>query len=121
MSFDKLLENLVENVYGARGAVFLDHDGEVVQRYLAHKSVSELDLIGAYHGITLTTCRKFSDEIEMGQIEFMICQYKEATCLLKTLNEGYFVLLALSPQGNIGQAMYTLREMAAQLNAEMGL
>lgn len=121
MSFDKLLEQLVDSVYGARGAVFLDHDGEVVQHYLAHKSVAELDLIGAYQGITLTTCRKFSDEVDMGTIEFMICQYKEATCLIKTLNEGYFVLLALSPQGNIGQAMHTLREMAKELNSEMGL
>src|ERR1051326_2553887 len=121
MAFDKLLENLVDTIDGARGAVFLDHDGEVVQHYLAHKSVAELDLIGAYHGITLTTCRKFSDEVEMGTIDFMICQYKEATCLIKTLNAGYFVLLALGPQGNIGQAMYNLRELAAELNTEMGL
>lgn len=121
MPFDKLLEHLVENIDGARGAVFLDHDGEVVQHYLAHKSVAELDLIGAYHGITLTTCRKFADEVEMGPIEFMICQYKDATCLIKTLNAGYFVLLALGPKGNIGQAMYTLRSMASELNSEMGL
>lgn len=119
--FDKLLENLVETVYGARGAVFLDSDGEVVQHYLAHKSVKELDLIGAYHGITLTTCRKFSDEVDMGTIEVMICQYKEAICILKTLNEGYFVLLALGPQGNIGQAIYALKDVAKSLNREMGL
>src|SRR5690349_1147116 len=121
MAFDRVLESLVDRVYGARGAVFLDHDGEVVQHYLAHKSVAELDLIGAYHGITLTTCRKFSDEVEMGTIDYMICQYKEATCLIKTLNAGYFVLLALGPQGNIGQAMFELKEVAQELNAEMGL
>ncbi|MEW6729782.1 MAG: hypothetical protein AB1489_00460 [Acidobacteriota bacterium] len=121
MAFDKLLENLVENIYGARGAIFLDHDGEVVQHYLTNKIVAELDLIGAYHGITLSTCRKFSDEVDMGTIEFMICQYKDATCLIKTLNAGYFVLLALDPKGNIGQAMYSLRVVAEELNAEMGL
>jgi predicted regulator of Ras-like GTPase activity (Roadblock/LC7/MglB family) len=121
MPFDKLLEHLVENIDGARGAVFLDRDGEVVQHYLAHKGVGELDLIGAYHGITLSTCRKFSDEVDMGTIDFMLCQYKDATCLIKTLNAGYFVLLALSPHGNIGQAMYAMREVAAELNLEMGL
>ncbi|MFY9227105.1 MAG: hypothetical protein WAQ98_30830 [Blastocatellia bacterium] len=121
MSFDKLLEHLVESVYGAKGAVFLDSDGEVVQIYTPPKGLKELDLIGAYHGITLTTCRKFSDEVEMGLIEVMICQYKDATCIIKTLNEGYFVLLALSPQGNIGQAIYSLKDVAKSLNEEMGL
>jgi predicted regulator of Ras-like GTPase activity (Roadblock/LC7/MglB family) len=121
MPFDKLLEHLVETIDGARGAVFLDRDGEVVQHYLSHRGISELELIGAYHGITLSSCRKFSDEVEMGNIDFMICQYKDATCMLKTLNAGYFVLLALAPQGNIGQAMFALREIAAELNLEMGL
>jgi predicted regulator of Ras-like GTPase activity (Roadblock/LC7/MglB family) len=121
MSFDKLLEKLVESVYGARGAVFLDGDGEVVQCYVPHKGMKELDLIGAYHGITLTTCRKFSDEVDMGTIQVMICQYKDATCIIKTLNEGYFVLLALGPQGNIGQAIYSLHDIATSLNEEMGL
>lgn len=121
MSFDKILEGLVDRTYGARGAVFLDKDGEVVQHYLAPKSRAELDLIGAYHGITLSTCKKFAEEVDMGIVEVMICKYSETTCIIKTLHEGYFVLLALSPQGNIGQAMYILNEVADEINAEMGL
>jgi len=121
MPFDKLLEDLVENIEGARGAVFVDRDGEVVERYQTRKGIPDLDLIGAYHGITLSTCRKFSDEVEMGRIDVMICKYKDSTCLIKTLNAGYFVLLALTPQGNIGQAIYAMRGVAAELNLEMGL
>ncbi|MBL8149121.1 MAG: hypothetical protein JNN15_04255 [Blastocatellia bacterium] len=121
MSFDKILENLVEHTDGARGAVFLDRDGEVVQRYITRKGIADIDLLGAYHGITLSTCRKFSSEAEMGEIDVMICQYKDATCVIKTLNEGYFVLLALSPQGNIGKAMFSLKQIADELNQEMGI
>jgi predicted regulator of Ras-like GTPase activity (Roadblock/LC7/MglB family) len=121
MAFDKLLEQLVEATYGARGAVFLDHDGEVVERYLAHKAIVELDLMGAYHGIALANGSKFAREFEMGNVEFMICQYKEAICLIKTLHAGYFVLLALDPQANIGQAMFLLQDVAFKLNKEMGI
>ncbi|MCS6884379.1 MAG: hypothetical protein RMM17_14090 [Acidobacteriota bacterium] len=121
MSFGRILEHIVDNTYGARGAVFLDKDGEVVQSYLAPKTKAELEIIGAYHGITLSSCRKFSEEAEMGSIEVLICKYKDAICVIKTLNEGYFVLLLLSPQGNLGQAMYVLKEAAAEINAEMGI
>lgn len=121
MGFDNLLEELVDTVYDARGAIFLDNDGEVVQLHVVHKSLKELDLIGAYHGITLSSCRKFSDEIDMGDIDIMLCRYKNATCLVKTLHAGYFVLLALGPQGNIGQAIYKLKDVAEKLNIEMGI
>jgi predicted regulator of Ras-like GTPase activity (Roadblock/LC7/MglB family) len=121
MSFAKLLEELVDSVYGARGAIFLDKDGEVVQRYLAHRTKLELDLIGAYHGITLSSCRRFSDEADLGAVDVMICQYQDLTCLIQTLSAGYFILLALSPQSNLGQAIYALRDLVPKLSEEMGV
>lgn len=119
MTFEKLLSDALDKVYGARGIVFLARDGEIVWQ-CAQRNVTNLDLLAAYHGITLTTCQRFADDFETGRVQTILCQYMAGICVIKALNDGYLLLMALDSDGNIGHAMCLLNELTPKMNAEIG-
>ncbi len=119
MTFDKLLDGILDKVHGARGVVFLAQDGEIVYQ-CAQRKVTNLDLLAAYQGITMTTCQRFADDFGIGHISTVILNYEAGACVLKLLNEGYILMVSLDADGNIGQTMHLVNSVTDQLNAEIG-
>ncbi|MBX7222149.1 MAG: hypothetical protein K1Y36_19520 [Blastocatellia bacterium] len=118
MNFEKSFSATLEKVFGARGIVFIARDGEIVHQCV-NRGVANLDLLGAYHGITLATCQRFFEETEVGTVQTVICQYEAGTCLIQVLRDGYFLMLALEKEGNIGHGIHLLRALAPEVNEEI--
>jgi predicted regulator of Ras-like GTPase activity (Roadblock/LC7/MglB family) len=95
MPYRRILETLLGRVPGARTALLLDAQGEVVV------GAGELDerhrLIGAYQGIALGMATRAASRFEAGEVRTLVWRHAEGSVLLTTLREGYYLLLSLGP------------------------
>jgi predicted regulator of Ras-like GTPase activity (Roadblock/LC7/MglB family) len=88
-------------VPGAEGALLLDSEGEVVVQVgggFRHR------LIGAYQGISLSIARRIGARHGTGAVESLTCRYSRAALVLRPLKDGYYVVLAMAPDGALGDA-----------------
>jgi predicted regulator of Ras-like GTPase activity (Roadblock/LC7/MglB family) len=117
MPYQRLLDSLVRSIDGARGALLLDANGEVVvesgERHERHR------LIGAYQGIALARARDVKDRYSTGDIRHIVCRYTDGQVVLRPLREGYYLVLALNASANVGQALHRSAETEERMNAEL--
>lgn len=117
MPYQRLLDALVRSVDGARGALLLDANGELVvesgERHESHR------LIGAYQGIALARARDVKDRYSTGEIRCIVCRYTDGQVILRPLRDGYYLVLALAASANVGQALHRSAETEHLMNAEL--
>jgi predicted regulator of Ras-like GTPase activity (Roadblock/LC7/MglB family) len=117
VSLQSLLDTLVGAVTGAEGALVLDANGEVVVE--AGSGRERHRLIGAYQGIALARARELGDRYSTGEILHILCRYSGGHVILRPLKEGYFLIVALSPVGNVGQGLHRSALVQERMNAEL--
>ena len=117
MPYLALLEGLVRSMPGARAALMLDAEGEVVVE------TGERDyrarLIGAYQGIALATARRTAERYLGGEVACLLCRYSQASVILQSLRDGYYLVLALDPTANAGLGLQRAARWGARLAAEL--
>ena len=118
--FTQMLTDLVDKTSGAVGAAFIDSYGEAVQCYASDAEEDEhIRLMGAYQGIALQTSRGIIDQLQAGTIDYCYTSYETVSFLIKALQQEYFLMMVLSPDANVGQGIYYLRQIAADFNREI--
>lgn len=117
MPYKRILEELLAALPGARAAVLLDPHGEVVVA-AGEKDPNHL-LVGAYQGITLSRVRKISDDYPVGEIGHLASRYAGGKIVSRPLKDGYFVVLALSPDANLPLGVDRLERAARLVNEEL--
>ena len=118
MPFKPLLTELVSNVPGATGAIFLAADGEAVQWH-ANSDEARLRLRAAYAGVILDACRNLARNSNTGELHNLVVQFQGATLVVQWVGDGYFVVLELDPHSNIAEAVHKLKPVAEKLLAEI--
>jgi predicted regulator of Ras-like GTPase activity (Roadblock/LC7/MglB family) len=113
----RLLERLLASVPGAQAALLLDPNGEVVVE--AGAQLIRHRLIGAYQGIALATARKAIERYEVGPLACLVCRYASASLILRPLRDGYYLLVSLAPEANLGRGIHFSAEAQAGLDAEL--
>jgi predicted regulator of Ras-like GTPase activity (Roadblock/LC7/MglB family) len=115
----RLLGQLLASVPGAQAALLLDPSGEVVVETGNRLDRDRHRLIGAYQGIALYTARQATERWQGGAISCLVCRYSAATLLLRPLRDGYYLVMALAPDANLGRAFHVSSEIGAELDAEI--
>jgi predicted regulator of Ras-like GTPase activity (Roadblock/LC7/MglB family) len=117
MPFQALLDRLVTTVAGAQGAVMMDPSGEAVfeagDRHERHR------LIGAYQGIALVRLRSAEERCGIGGVRHLYCRYSDGHVILRPLKDGYYLVVSLAADANVGQALFRSAETRERLNAEL--
>jgi predicted regulator of Ras-like GTPase activity (Roadblock/LC7/MglB family) len=117
MPYQALLEDLVGRLRGAQAALLLDFEGEVVVQAGARDE--RLRLIGAYQGIALATARRILDRYERGEPALVLCRYATGTVILRPLRDGYYLVLALTPEASLAHGLRHSAEASERLRAEL--
>ena|SRR5215470_7319918 len=112
-----LLDGLVSSVHGAKAALLLDSEGEIVVEAGAREH--RYRLIGAYQGIALATARRTSTRYATGAIHYILCRYAWGHVLLRPLKDGYYLVVALDLDGNVGQSLHRSAQVQERLNSEL--
>ena len=111
MKFVDGLKLIVNNVPGGLGASINGLDGLIIAEYKKIPN-NELDftLLGAEITTLLKRAVKTTDDIHMGPLQEITLMDKNRAILIKTINEEYYLLLALDASGNIGKGRYELKK-----------
>ncbi|MDO8427366.1 MAG: roadblock/LC7 domain-containing protein [Deltaproteobacteria bacterium] len=118
MSFDLILKELTKNA-GAKGAVMLDSDGEIVASHADSPSL-EIDLIGAHHGIVLDIIKDATSRSAFSGVRSVAISTVKSRLAISTLKEGYYLLVAMGRSAPMGKALFESRRAVERIEEEMG-
>ena len=120
MGFREDLEAICGRVQGAMGATLMGFDGIAIEtaELKAPEGVELQSLLVEYSGI-LSQIQKTAESLQMGDASEVSIRTEKIVAVARPLTPDYFVLLALSPDGNIGRARYELRVAAPKLASQL--
>jgi predicted regulator of Ras-like GTPase activity (Roadblock/LC7/MglB family) len=99
----RLLERLLRTITGSQAALLLDAQGEVVVETGARDDRHRL--IAAYQGIGLAMAQRATARFATGPIGYMVGRYAWGSVLLRPLKDGYYLVISLSPEAGLAQAV----------------
>jgi predicted regulator of Ras-like GTPase activity (Roadblock/LC7/MglB family) len=120
MGFREDLEGICGRVEGALGATLMGFDGIAIEtaELKAPEGVELQSLLVEYSGI-LSQVQKAAESLRMGTASEVSIRTEKLVAVARPLTPDYFVLLAVSPDGNIGRARYELRVAGPKLAAQL--
>jgi predicted regulator of Ras-like GTPase activity (Roadblock/LC7/MglB family) len=115
--YRRILESLIARVAGARTALLLDAQGEVVV------GAGDLDerqrLIGAYQGIALGMASRTADRFDVGEVRSLLWRHDGGSVVLATLKDGYYLVVSLGPDAFPALAARHCDEVRSRLDEEI--
>jgi len=120
--FKQSLETILERTEGSLGALIMGIDGIAVERNL--KDVGQeanLDVAAAEFTSLVRNAQKAGKDTGLGNLRELMISLDDAILIMRLLGRDYFVVLALSPDGNLGRARFELRKAELQLSKEFAI
>lgn len=118
MSFKETLENLIERVPGALGAILADWEGEAVDQ-VSRIGEYELKVLGAHKGIILTKMRQAMRDLESDVLEEIVVTTERNQTLILPITQDYYLVLTLQREELLGRALFEARRTIAILRNEI--
>jgi predicted regulator of Ras-like GTPase activity (Roadblock/LC7/MglB family) len=117
MSFSEIMRDVVKGTEGALGAMIVGLDGIPVEEYTVS---NELDLqsMTVEYSALLKEIEKGSQAAQMGTTKEVTVIADQAMIILRRLNEEYFFVLIIRPEGNFGKGRFLLRMSVPKLLKE---
>ena len=116
--FAEILSDVVHAVPGARGAVFVDWEGEMVDQ-VAATSDDDLKLLGAHWAIAYYQTRTALDRHAAGMAEEILLRFERQQVLIRRVTDEYLVVMALGHQADLGHARNLLHLAGLRLREQM--
>lgn len=114
MPYLRILENLRARVPGARAALLLDSQGELVV------GAGELDekerLVGAYAGITLGMALRSNERHKGGHIDHLVWRHLRGSVIICPLKDGYYLAVFLGPDAIAAAGVQRTKEARLPLD-----
>ena len=117
MSFGDILKNVVDGTDGALGALVVGLDGIPVDEYSVGNEVDIQSLTVEYSSL-IKEIEKGSQTVHLGSTKEVTVMAEKAMIMLRRLNEEYFIILILKPEGNFGKGRFLLRMSVPKLLKE---
>jgi predicted regulator of Ras-like GTPase activity (Roadblock/LC7/MglB family) len=120
VGFREDLEAICGRVDGAYAASLMGFDGIAIEtaEVNAPAGIEVQNVIVEYSGI-LGQVRQAAESLQMGKASEVSIRTEKLVAVARPLTPDYFVLLALSPDANVGRARYELRIAAPKLAAQL--
>jgi predicted regulator of Ras-like GTPase activity (Roadblock/LC7/MglB family) len=117
MPYRMLLESLVGSVHGAKAALLLDPEGEVVLE--AGEREDRHRLVAAYQGIALSTARRSLERLAAGGLHYMIGRYEAGHVIARPLKDDYYLVVSLARDGDLAHGIHRSAETQERMNQEL--
>lgn len=117
MPFSEILKEVVNGTEGALGALIVGLDGIPVEEYTV-SSVMDLQSMTVEYSSLLKEIEKGSQAAQMGSTKEVTVIADNAMVMLRRLNDEYFFVLAIKPDGNFGKGRFLLRMSVPKLLKE---
>jgi len=120
--FKELLQSTVERTEGSLGALIMGLDGIAVEKVIGEAgNEANLDVAAAEFTSLVRSAQRSGSDIGLGNLREIVVSLDSAVIMMRLIGREYFVVLALSPDGNLGRGRYELRKAELQLTKEFAL
>ena len=126
MSFETILQSIVDDCGGGCGAALMGLDGVAITTVSPSVGVVGDDPLGGdvtnagiEFGRILGEMTKASDSLGTGALRESVMSLARATLIFHTVDEELVLVLALLPDGNLGKARYLIRRSLPEIRAEL--
>ena len=120
--FKQILETIIERTEGSLGALIMGVDGIAVERTLKQAGQeANLDVAAAEFTSLVRSAQRAGKDTGLGNLHELVIALDDAVVLMRLLGRDYFVVLAISPEGNLGRARFELRKAEMQMASEFAL
>ena len=117
MSFSDIMKEVVNGTEGALGALVLGLDGIPVEEFTVSREL-DLQSMTVEYSALLKEIEKGSQASQMGSTKEVTVITDKAMIMLRRLNDEYFFVLVVKPDGNFGKGRFLLRMSAPKLLKE---
>jgi predicted regulator of Ras-like GTPase activity (Roadblock/LC7/MglB family) len=117
--FQDTLREIVEKTDGGVAGLIMDSEGIAVDSYSRDDAPFDITTVGIEFGVVLGSIKRAADSLEAGNTSEIAIGTEKMITIIRTLNETYFLALALRPDGNLGKGRYMMRTAAPKLIAEL--
>jgi predicted regulator of Ras-like GTPase activity (Roadblock/LC7/MglB family) len=120
--FKDVLETILERTEGSLGALIMGTDGLAVERSLKQAGQeANLDVAAAEFTSLVRSAQRAGNDTGLGGLRELVISLEDAVLLMRLLGRDYFVVLAISPEGNLGRARFELRKAELLIASEFAL
>jgi predicted regulator of Ras-like GTPase activity (Roadblock/LC7/MglB family) len=117
MSFSDILKEVVHGTEGALGALIVGLDGIPVDEYSLNGDL-DLQSMTVEYSALLKEIEKGSQAARLGSTKEVTVIADKAMIMLRRLNDEYFFVLIIRPEGNFGKGRFLLRMSVPKLLKE---
>lgn len=120
--FKQMLETIIERTEGSLGALIMGTDGIAVERVLGEAGKdANLDVAAAEFTSLVRSAQRAGSDTGLGNLHELVIALDEAVVIMRLLSRDYFVVLALTPQGNLGRGRFELRKAELEMAGEFAM
>lgn len=124
MSFEQILQTIVDDCGGGRGAALMGLDGIAIAQVSATGEAGDplggdVTSAGIEFGRILGDMTKASDALGTGSLKEAVISLDQTTLIFETVDEDLIVVVAIRPDGNLGKARYLIRRSLVGIRAEL--
>jgi predicted regulator of Ras-like GTPase activity (Roadblock/LC7/MglB family) len=117
VAFSDILKSVVNGTDGALGALVVGLDGIPVEEYSVNSDM-DLQSMTVEYSALLKEIEKGSQAAQLGTTNEVTVIADKAMIMLRRLNDEYFFVLIIRPEGNFGKGRFLLRMSVPRLLKE---
>jgi predicted regulator of Ras-like GTPase activity (Roadblock/LC7/MglB family) len=119
MAFKQHLEAVCSQVEGSVACSIMGFNGLPVDSHRVTEPGLDLDGLWVEYSSLLGQIQRAAESMQGGAVKEVAIHTERVTTVARLINAEYFLVLALSPDGNVGKGRFALRIIAPQLAPEL--
>ena len=117
--FQDALKEIVDKTDGGIAGLIMDSEGIAVDSYARDGAPFDINTVGIEFGVVLGSIKRAAESLDAGKAHEVAIGTDKMITLIRTLGDGYFLAVAIRPDGNFGKGRYMMRTVAPRLLAEL--
>ena len=117
--FKETLQSVIDGTDGSLAGLLMDFEGIPVETYTKGDSAFDIESVGAEVSVVVKAIQRASEMLDAGPTREAAFRSDKLVTLIRVINERYFVMMALAPEGNLGKGRYLLRLVAPRFAEEL--
>lgn len=118
-AFSHILKEMVQSIPGALGAIFIDWEGESVGEFSYQGEAADIRILGAQWGVIYYLFQTRLEKLRQEELTMMMLRLAQQTIVVTRTTEIYLLVLSMSSEGSLAQAMEVCRRTSLRLRREM--
>ena len=109
--FAEKLHEILDRTDGSVGALIMGTDGIAVEKVLRAEGQSlNLDIAAAEFTTLVRSTHRTGADVGLGDLRELVVSFAQINLVIRLMSDEYFLIVALTPDGNLGRARFEMRK-----------